>query len=663
MIITRIKAKNYKTYLDLNLDLSVKDEHPIVLIGGLNGGGKTTLFEAICGTLYGLDLKTKHQFEELLNNGAVGKVKPSIELELTFTGQVLDQEKTYILKRTYMLNDSGKPVESVDLNMDGNHFVYGTASRRDDRQKAAQIINKIIKANLPKELSNYFLFDAMQSSNLIKANVFAQVIKDNIENVLGFNKYLQLQRAAEKLQQEKAQDRIDAENERQEYAGICAEKEKKESELQSLIEEEDKAERYLTTNKEDYEKARQGNRDMAVTKQKMNDLESRIKDVEKSVSSYYDDATKFMKLEIESNLFWSELARNINLEVGEIVRSKNSRVDNYSPEKVREIACRIIEYLQQNNLVASQIEEDKVVDFVIKKQTSNPDTNSYDFLDDDDVRALSELVNIRSVNNYISINRRKRDLELQLDNLPIWESQVQTLRTQLKEGNEALIKEYSEKEYRLNQIAREKDEKRGEIAALAARLRKFDINIREEPDPRYDTLAKLSPFFAEVANELLKRKKELIQKQMLEQLNKLLLSYKDQIARVEIGDTMENFTIKLFHKAGNEISLGQLNTASKQIFIQVLLKVLRNLGDYNPPVMIDTVMGVLDEESRESLMELYFPQLAEQTILLSTSSEIRKDSDYKKLEPFISRTYTLHRDVKKQSTFVSNDYFGIKLEE
>ena len=73
----------------------------------------------------------------------------------------------------------------------------------------------------------------------------------------------------------------------------------------------------------------------------------------------------------------------------------------------------------------------------------------------------------------------------------------------------------------------------------------------------------------------------------------------------------------------------QLNAASKQIFIQVLLKVLRNLGDYNPPVMIDTVMGVLDEESRDVLMEEYFPSLADQTILLCTTSEIRKDSDYK----------------------------------
>ena len=145
------------------------------------------------------------------------------------------------------------------------------------------------------------------------------------------------------------------------------------------------------------------------------------------------------------------------------------------------------------------------------------------------------------------------------------------------------------------------------------------------------------------------------------QLNMLLISYKGCIDRVELSDNLENFTIKMFHKAGNEISLNQLNAASKQIFIQVLLKVLRNLGDYNPPVMIDTVMGVLDEESRDVLMEEYFPTLAEQTILLCTTSEIRKDSDYRRLEPFMSKTFTLKRDVEEQCTVVEDGYFGITL--
>ena len=148
---------------------------------------------------------------------------------------------------------------------------------------------------------------------------------------------------------------------------------------------------------------------------------------------------------------------------------------------------------------------------------------------------------------------------------------------------------------------------------------------------------------------------------MQQQLNLLLISYKGHIGRVELSDSINNFNIKLYHTAGNEISLNQLNAASKQIFIQVLLKVLRNLGDYNPPVMIDTVMGVLDNESRDALMEEYFPQLAEQTILLCTTSEIRIDSDYVKLEPFVSKTYTLVRDVENQCTTVEDGYFGVPL--
>lgn len=189
------------------------------------------------------------------------------------------------------------------------------------------------------------------------------------------------------------------------------------------------------------------------------------------------------------------------------------------------------------------------------------------------------------------------------------------------------------------------------------------MQIQQEPDLKFDTLVKLRPFFDKVADSLLKKKKAQIETEMQSQLNKLLVSYKGHVARVELSDSMENFNIRLYHSAGNEISLNQLNAASKQIFIQVLLKVLRNLGDYNPPVMIDTVMGVLDNESRDALMEEYFPQLAEQTILLCTTSEIRTDSDYVKLEPFISKTYTLHRNVEEQNTTVAEGYFGISLNQ
>lgn len=163
MLIQKIKISNYKTYLSLDLDLTVDDDRPIILIGGSNGGGKTTLFEAISGALYGLKIENKEHFMELLNQGALNSAKQEISLQVTFVGKVLGQLQKYILKRTYILNAQGKPVESVSLNMNGNMYVYGTMTAPKDRVKAEQEINKIIKANLPQELSQYFLFDAMCS--------------------------------------------------------------------------------------------------------------------------------------------------------------------------------------------------------------------------------------------------------------------------------------------------------------------------------------------------------------------------------------------------------------------------------------------------------------------------------------------------------------------
>ena len=66
--------------MSLDLDLTVDDDRPIILIGGANGGGKTTLFEAISGALYGLKIENKEHFKELLNQGALNTAKPEISL-------------------------------------------------------------------------------------------------------------------------------------------------------------------------------------------------------------------------------------------------------------------------------------------------------------------------------------------------------------------------------------------------------------------------------------------------------------------------------------------------------------------------------------------------------------------------------------------------------
>ena len=666
MLIQRIKISNYKTYLSLDLDLTVDDDRPIILIGGANGGGKTTLFEAISGALYGLKIENKEHFMELLNQGALNTAKPEISLQITFVGKVLGQQQKYILKRVYQLNPQGKPLESVSLNMNGNMYVYGTMTAPKDRVKAEQEINKIIKANLPQELSQYFLFDAMQSSELLKKNVFAQTIRDNFENVLGFKKYLQLKRAAEKLQQEWAQQRLEAEKEAQEYNELCAQKDKLTADLNTCIAEQDTKYKYLASVEVEYKRAKDGAQEASALNKKIQELASKIDDIVKRAATYAEDLKAFID-NIEIDLFLPKLASNLAQEINNILHIKEQlqkeNTGAYPLETLKDVTSKIITYLKDLSLCSESVDEEQVVSHIVAIQNSTNKEDPFGYLDEAEVTALSNLVKRTGSNQFIALDRQRQELEIQLSTLDNLRSQKQTLEQTQAGGNEYLIQNYEAAQKQIEKLKAQEVTLKADIQRLEKRIHQFDVQIQQEPDIKFDTLVKLKPLFEKIADSLLKKKKAQIESEMQQQLNKLLVSYKGHIAKVELSDSIEQFNIKLYHTAGNEISLNQLNAASKQIFIQVLLKVLRNLGDYNPPVMIDTVMGVLDNESRDALMEEYFPQLAEQTILLCTTSEIRTDSDYIKLEPFISKTYTLHRNVEAQNTTVEDGYFGLTLNQ
>lgn len=666
MLIQRIKISNYKTYLSLDLDLTVDDDRPIILIGGANGGGKTTLFEAISGALYGLKIENKEHFMELLNQGALNTAKPEISLQITFVGKVLGQQQKYILKRVYQLNPQGKPLESVSLNMNGNMYVYGTMTAPKDRVKAEQEINKIIKANLPQELSQYFLFDAMQSSELLKKNVFAQTIRDNFENVLGFKKYLQLKRAAEKLQQEWAQQRLEAEKEAQEYNELCAQKDKLTADLNTCIAEQDAKYKYLASVEVEYKRAKDGAQEASALNKKIQELASKIDDIVKRAATYAEDLKAFVD-NIEIDLFLPKLASNLAQEINNILHIKEQlqkeNTGAYPLETLKDVTNKIITYLKDLSLCSESVDEEQVVSHIVAIQNSTNKEDPFGYLDEAEVTALSNLVKRTGSNRFIALDRQRQELEIQLSTLDNLRSQKQTLEQTQAGGNEYLIQNYEAAQRQIEKLKGQEATLKADIQRLEKRIHQFDVQIQQEPDIKFDTLVKLKPLFEKIADSLLKKKKAQIESEMQQQLNKLLVSYKGHVAKVELSDSIEQFNIKLYHTAGNEISLNQLNAASKQIFIQVLLKVLRNLGDYNPPVMIDTVMGVLDNESRDALMEEYFPQLAEQTILLCTTSEIRTDSDYIKLEPFISKTYTLHRNVEAQNTTVEDGYFGLTLNQ
>ncbi len=667
MKLKRIYIENYKTYRKLDLNLEVTDERPIILIGGANGCGKTTLFDAIYHALYGLQITNRRQFEEIFNSGVkneVGMVDRSIVLEVTFSGRVLGQETPYKLRRSYLYTGE-RVLESVVLNMDGNTYTYGSGSTVAQRSTNEMIVNKIISANLPAELSNYFLFDAMKTSDLVKEEQINKLIMKNINSVMGFNKYTQLENAASVSLDEKKAERLENENMRKEYIHLTRQKVELEKEVAQLNDDYNAALNYANEHKQQYEQLKEGRNSDDVVRDKMRQIEESINNYAKKEKEYRQDADTISK-EIELKVIMPKLANIISTEVELILNEKEdvsaARGNILNAQQIEMVTESVVSLLQERYPQMGKISIGEIVEEIKRAQDNSDDYNDkYSYLNEADTNVLRNLVQQSYTNPFLALDERRGSLELELADMPKKNEQLEEYKRVLIGKDYSIIELYEANDRKISELKTKMVEKKNDIKELERKISTYDYDMPQVPDPQYDMLCKLPSFFKSLSRKLLQAKKANIERMMKEQLNINLVIYAGYIGRVELSaDDSDEISFKMFHKNGNEIYLSQLNAGAKQTVMQVLLKVLYELGDYDPPVMIDTVMGVLDKESREVIINHYFPDLAHQTILLSTDTEITTETDFKKIVAYVAKTYTLHRDQEQQCTMVSEDYFGLQ---
>lgn len=666
MQINHIHVENYKTYLTLDLDVSVKDEErPIILIGGMNGSGKTTLFDAIYGALYGLEIRDERHFRELFNSGVTDIIGKRIVLEIDFEGMIGSKTAQYKLTRTYQIVNA-KAVENVTLHIGGTTYTYGTRTAQKDRTINEEAVKKIIKANLPKELSNYFLFDAMKTSELVKDEQINQLIRDNIKSVMGFNKYSLLVDVASRMLDEMKAGRLENENLKKEFQELQERKRNIEGELSSLRNSYDEALGYANNNREQYNLLKEGRNKNDVTKDQISRTEARINEIRKSELTFRQNADELTK-QLETDIFVQKLAGSIKNEVEQILNHKmsleESKKNILSEKQIENIASRVVAIIQKRYVTSQTIDLPSIVSAVMYEQEADEINDRFDYLNNTDVEALKSIVYSTTLNPYNSFEQTRDRTEEELKDLPKLQRQLMSYRESLAGDDFSMISLYEENERNMTYLKEQIRDKEAEIKRVDKEIGGYDFDIPNVPDPKFKLMKQLPDFFRKLQHKLLMNRKRDIENMMKEQLNINLVSYSGTIERVELSDSDDNISFKMYHKQGNEIPLNQLNAGAKQTVMQVLLKVLYELGDYEPPVMIDTVMGVLDKESRATIIENYFPNLARQTILLSTDSEIRTEDDYKLLEAYISKVYTVHRDKEHQCTKVSDDYFGETLKD
>ena len=154
--------------------------------------------------------------------------------------------------------------------------------------------------------------------------------------------------------------------------------------------------------------------------------------------------------------------------------------------------------------------------------------------------------------------------------------------------------------------------------------------------------------------ELQKRKTGLLAETVTECYKKLA-NKSNLIDRVEIDSgTLE---ISYYDENGKEVEKTSLSAGEKQLVVVSILWALAICSHKKLPVIIDTPLSRLDSIHRSSLITTYFPQAGEQTIILSTDSEIDR-AGYKMMKDDVGDEFTLYYDEAEKSTKIRKGYFG-----
>ena len=370
--------------------------------------------------------------------------------------------------------------------------------------------------------------------------------------------------------------------------------------------------------------------------------------------------------DLETKVIFLKLASQLKTEVDVILHTKdeakNQRANILSDEQIESFTRNLVRMIEERYFTSNKIDVLSLIN-ELKRQQEDGDgvEDKYDFLTTDEVTQLDKLVNTAIINPLTELDEKRIRLNQEIHEMPRQREHLREYQQALNGSDYTIIELYEANNKKIQELKDDIERKENEVKELGKKIATYDYDMPQIPDPQYDMLCKLPDFFKALSTKLLKAKKASIERMMRDQLNINLIVYAGFIGRVELSaDDSDEISFKIFHKNNNEIYLSQLNAGAKQTVMQVLLKVLYNLGDYEPPVMIDTVMGVLDKESREVILERYFPDLAHQTILLSTDTEITAEHDFDKIQAYVSKTYTLHRDKENQCTTISEDYFGLR---
>lgn len=655
MILHELVLRNVGTFKGRQaIDLTPPGaERPIVLVGGLNGAGKTTILESIQLVLYGPLVQNTGRraggydsfLRRLIHRGVPADEGAAIEL--TFSAYQGGQERRYWIQRSW--KSVGASIREILLV-----FLDGKFS-----QSLTSTWNEHVETFLPRGIAGLFFFDSEQIEALADLDRSQQVLRAALDALLGLDLVEQLSNDLSVLKRRRRSNGLP-------------------DDLRQRI---DEAKQLETVSRQAHEDA-----SLALASKRTR-LEKCQRDLEKASENFRAAGGELFEqretLEGTAAATRSDLGRTedeIRQELGTVspLLLVPDLLAQTSEQAAREVRAQreavLVESLASRDsalldLLASHHAEDSVLlaarEFLKDDRTQRRVAASTQKLlgvtDDSAFQGLISTSLPESRRRLAAAVARRDELRAELEQgertlAAIPDSEVLAgIISQRGQARDAVLRAQAGVEIAEEQLAKAATDMDKAAAAHESALDKAALaNLALDDDRRLvEHIDRVRSTLVALRTEATRRHLSIISDLVLQALRQLLR--KEQLV-TDVAIDPQSHTVRLTGPDGRTLATKDLSAGERQLLAIALLWGLARAAGQPLPVVIDTPLGRLDGSHRGHLLERYFPQASHQVVLLSTDTEIDAEA-IGKLAPYVGRSYRLEFDSTQNATSVVEGYW------
>jgi DNA sulfur modification protein DndD len=656
VILDRLVIHNFGVYRGRHaLDLAPPSrQKPLVLLGALNGGGKTTFLDALQLVLYG---KLAHcsnrgdsSYEDYLRNCINRQSDPrdGAALELQFRHTIDGENVTYTVRRSWTASDRSTR-EHLDVLRNGAPDPVLSENWQDH-----------IEQIIPVRLSRFFFFDGEKIEALADIDNSRETLSTAIHSLLGLDLVDQLSTDLTVLERRKRMERKEAgerekiDQEKSDLGRIEAQRAELTQKAAAARNDADRASRDLDVADARYREAG------GEAYERRLELEGSRRTTADKLARIEDDLR-----EVAAGTAPLLLVRDLISEIEAIDRS----------DAEAEVGGRVLDVIEKRDRdLLSAMKNDNLPVKVLKTLDQ--------FLSRDRQTRHAKGGSVK-----IGLNARGR-MELAAVNATLATDvapRIDALLTDLASATteldrvDRLLASVPDKEA-IMRLSEDRDAAKKVVDDAGQRLALLEGQVEfatRERNAKADRLAKLMDadvrgrFSAEsgermvrhssLVRDALTKFRGLVVLRHVRRIEELVLQSFQQLLRktslvTEIKIDPTDFTLTLLDASGDKLASDRLSAGERQLLAVSLIWGLARASGRPIPVVVDTPLGRLDSIHRKHLVERYFPVASHQVLLLSTDEEIDEEL-FGSLKPVLGRTYTLTFDDASRATSATPGYF------